>query len=176
MLESPLPTRRQGDIRLPSQAASDRDLRSVSRSRAVRFVAALATDNCWLDPGCPDPDPDPHKAGSGPSLSSPDRYPAYFQFSPVAHWAHFTATGWALFSRLDDASGSFRPLRGCPGHDPRFPAHLCFAGSHRDIFQPLHTHIPAVPGSSNAHAVEVVPVTSPARGWLPLVMPLQPTG
>ena len=38
MLESPLPTRRQGDIRLPSQAASDRDLRSVSRSRAVRFV------------------------------------------------------------------------------------------------------------------------------------------
>ena len=40
MLDSPLPTRRQGDIRLPSQAASDRDLRSVSRSRAVRFVAA----------------------------------------------------------------------------------------------------------------------------------------
>ena len=30
MLESPLPTRRQGDIRLPSQAASDRDLRLVS--------------------------------------------------------------------------------------------------------------------------------------------------
>lgn len=34
------------------------------------------------------------------------------------------ATGWALFSRLNDASGSFRPLRGCPGHDSRFPAHL----------------------------------------------------
>ena len=43
MLESPLPTRRQGDIRLPSQAASDRDLRSVSRSRAVRFVAAAGS-------------------------------------------------------------------------------------------------------------------------------------
>ena len=39
MLDSPLPTRRQGDIRLPSQAASDRDLRSVSRSRAVRLLA-----------------------------------------------------------------------------------------------------------------------------------------
>ena len=40
MLDSPLPTRRRGDIRLPSQAASDRDLRSVSRSRAVHYVAA----------------------------------------------------------------------------------------------------------------------------------------
>ena len=39
MLDSPLPTRRQGDIRLPSQAASDRNLRSVSRSRAVRLLA-----------------------------------------------------------------------------------------------------------------------------------------
>ena len=87
-----------------------------------------------------------------------------------------TATGWTLFSRLNDASGSFRPLRGCPGHDPQFPAHLCFAGSHRDLSQPPHAHIPAVPESSNAHAVEVLPVTSPARGWLPLVMPLQPTG
>ena len=87
-----------------------------------------------------------------------------------------TATGWTLFSRLNDASGSFRPLRVCPGHDSRFPAHLCFAGSHRDLSQPPHAHIPAVPESSNAHAVEVLPVTSPARGWLPLVMPLQPTG
>jgi len=42
MLESPLPTRRQGDIRLPSQAASDRDLRSVSRSRAVRLLLRWA--------------------------------------------------------------------------------------------------------------------------------------
>ena len=41
MLDSPLPTRRQGDIRLPSQAASDRDLRSVSRSRAVRLLRRL---------------------------------------------------------------------------------------------------------------------------------------
>ena len=40
MLDSPLPTRRQGDIRLPSQAASDRNLRSVSRSRAVRFCCS----------------------------------------------------------------------------------------------------------------------------------------
>lgn len=87
-----------------------------------------------------------------------------------------TTTGWTLFSRHNDASGSFRPLRGCPGHDSRFPAHLCFAGSHRDLSQPPHAHIPAVPESSNAHAVEVLPVTSPARGWLPLVMPLQPTG
>jgi len=47
---------------------------------------------------------------------------------------------------------------------------------YRAIVQPRHTHIPAVPESSNAHAVEVVPVTSPARGWLPLVMPIQPTG
>ena len=38
------------------------------------------------------------------------------------------ATGWALFSRLNDASGSFRPLHGCPGHDSRFPAHLRVAG------------------------------------------------
>ena len=38
MLDSTTPTRRQGDIRLPSQAASDRDLRSVSRSRAVAFA------------------------------------------------------------------------------------------------------------------------------------------
>jgi len=37
-------------------------------------------------------------------------------------------TGWTLFSRPNDASGSFRPLRGCPGHDSQFPAHLCFAG------------------------------------------------
>ena len=42
MLESPLPTRRQGDIRLPSQAASDRDLRSVSRSRTVRLLLRWA--------------------------------------------------------------------------------------------------------------------------------------
>ena len=38
------------------------------------------------------------------------------------------ATGWTLFSRLNDASGSFRPLRGCPGHDSRFPVHLRVAG------------------------------------------------
>ena len=44
MLESPLPTRRQGDIRLPSQAASDRDLRSVSRSRAVRYCCGGRPD------------------------------------------------------------------------------------------------------------------------------------
>lgn len=49
-------------------------------------------------------------------------------------------TGWTLFSRLNDASGNFRPLRGCPGHDSRFPAHLCFAGSHRDLSS-LHTPI-----------------------------------
>ena len=50
------------------------------------------------------------------------------------------ATGWTLFSRPNDASGSFRPLHGCPGHDSRFPAHLCFAGSHRDLSS-LHTPI-----------------------------------
>ena len=116
MLDSPLPTRRQGDIRLPSQAASDRDLRSVSRSRAVRLLA-LPFDKA----GCLS------YTWQVGVLQRLVRQLARFSRRAEDEsngFLRLAATGWALFSRPNDASGSRSPLRGCPGHDSRFPAHL----------------------------------------------------
>ena len=105
MLESPTPTRRQGDIRLPSQAASDRDLRSVYRP--VRCNSALLTF--------------PPKPNTGSY--------ATFLFLPCG-----------VIRRRCSATGYLPAKR-------RYRMLLNQA-----------------------------PVTSPARGWLPLVLPIQPTG
>ena len=147
MLDSPLPTRRQGDIRLPSQSA-----RIAICGRFPDPVRCV----CWH---C--------------LLTKPDAYPTHGRSACCSGWfASWPGSQDGQRMSQTDFSDSLQPAGHCfrvpMTHrgagalcavvrvmTPGFPCICEVAGLYRDSSSLVHTHIQAVPGSSNAHAVEV---------------------
>ena len=140
--QSPLPARQRGDIRLQSQAASDRDLRPGSPVPCGAYQARRVFPTRYLFP---------LTGGSvccGASLLRVSQGPGWMNQAPC----FASATSWTLFSWPLPHQGRFRPHRGSSGHDSRFPANLRLTGNYRGGPASSHPY-PGGPGSSNAHAV-----------------------